>query len=201
MRTVLPDRLKLPLLCDPDRLAADLHGLKADAWIRHFIEQNYNGDWSIIPLRGAAGASHPVLAIYADPTTTAFENTAMLATCPYIQQLLASFRCPLHHVRLMRLTPGSAIKEHTDHDLRYEEGMVRIHIPVVTNHGVEFLLNRSRVVLEAGSAWYLRLSDPHSVINRGDTDRVHLVIDAPVNDWIESLLRKAAEASTPLAVV
>ncbi len=48
---------------------------------------------------------------------------------------------------------------------------------------------------------YLRLSDPHSVVNRGDTDRVHLVIDAPVNDWIESLLLEAAEASTQPAEV
>jgi hypothetical protein len=47
-------------------------------------------------------------------------------------------------------------------------------------------------VLEAGSCWYLRLADPHSVINGGDTDRVHMVIDATVNDWIADVLQKAA---------
>jgi hypothetical protein len=35
-----------------------------------------------------------------------------------------------------------------------------------------------------GEGWYLRLSDPHTVANRGDTDRVHLVIDARMNDWL-----------------
>jgi hypothetical protein len=92
----------------------------------------------------------------------------------------------------MRLGPGSVIKEHTDLELSFEEGTVRIHVPVVTNFEVDFRLNRERVVLEAGSAWYLRLSDPHSVANRGASERVHMVIDAQVNGWITNLLERAA---------
>ena len=73
-----------------------------------------------------------------------------------------------------------------------EEGTARIHIPVVTNADVEFYLNGARVVLEAGSAWYLRLSDRHSVYNKGATPRVHMVVDAAVNGWLRSLLETAA---------
>jgi hypothetical protein len=41
----------------------------------------------------------------------------------------------------------------------------------------------------------LRLSDPHSVANRGADARVHLVIDAVVDPWIEALFASAlAEA-------
>ena len=199
MRPLLPDRLKLPFAFDPDRLAGDLGRLATFDWIGHFVQQNFEGNWSVIPLRGSAGATHPVTMIYADPRATAFEDTPMLRACPYFQEVLATFTCPLHHVRLMRLTPGSVIKEHTDLDLGYEDGMVRIHVPVTTNPGVEFYLNRDRIVMDAGSAWYLRLSDPHSVINRGDADRVHLVIDTPVNDWIGSVLEQAARAVTPSA--
>ncbi len=94
----------------------------------------------------------------------------------------------------MRLTPGSRIKEHQDLELSVEEGTVRIHIPVATNSGVEFTLNRSRVVMAAGSAWYLRLSDPHSVANNGASDRVHMVIDAVANDWIRGVLAEVARA-------
>ena len=90
----------------------------------------------------------------------------------------------------MRLAPGSVIKEHRDHDLSFEQGMVRIHIPVVTNEGVDFRLNGLRCVMPAGSSWYLRLSDPHSVANRGADDRVHLVIDAGVNDWVAALFER-----------
>ena len=76
--------------------------------------------------------------------------------------------------------------------LSVEEGTVRLHIPVVTNPDVEFYLNGSRVLLEAGSAWYLRLSDPHRVHNNGDRDRIHMVVDTAVNDWLKGLLTIAA---------
>jgi hypothetical protein len=192
----LPDRLRLPFTFDPDLLARDLAGLSAVDWIGHFVRQNYDGDWSVIPLRGKAGATHPVMMIYSDPTCRDFADTPMLAACPYFQQVLANFAAPLQAVRLMRLTVGSVIKEHSDHDLSFEEGTVRIHVPVVTNPDVEFYLNRRRVVLEAGTSWYLRLSDPHSVVNRGTADRVHMVIDAEVNDWVRDVLAAAAASTS-----
>jgi hypothetical protein len=187
----LPDRLRLPFTFDAGQLARDLERVSAVGWIKHYVQQNYDGDWSVIALRGKAGATHPVMMIYSDPTCRDFADTPMLAACPYFRQVLDTFEAPLRAVRLMRLTAGSVIKEHTDHELSFEEGTVRIHVPVVTNADVEFYLNRSRVVLDAGSSWYLRLSDPHSVDNRGTTDRVHMVIDAQVNDWIAHVLRTA----------
>ena len=187
----LPDRLRLPFDFDPELLARDLHGLNAVDWIAHFVPQNYAGDWSVIPLRGQAGATHPVMLISSDPACRDFEDTPALVACPYFRQVLATFEAPLQMVRLMRLTAGSTINEHSDFELSFEEGTVRIHVPVLTNAEVEFFLNRRRVVLEAGSSWYLRLSDPHSVVNRGRTDRVHLVIDAVVNDWISRVLHQA----------
>ncbi len=187
-----PDRLRLPLAFDPERLAGDLANFGRTEWIEHFVKQNYDGDWSVIPLRGPAGATHPVRMIYSDPACTDFADTPMLAASPAFQDVLAPFDCPLHAVRLMRLTPGSVIKEHHDNDLSFEQGMVRIHIPVVTNEDVDFRLNGVRCVMPAGSAWYLRLSDPHSVANRGAADRVHLVIDAAVNGWVEALFERAA---------
>ena len=142
----------------------------------------------MIPLRGVAGARHPVTMIYADPTATAFEDTPMLGSCPYFREVLGAFACPVQAVRLMRLTPGSVIREHNDHDLDIESGMARIHIPITTNPDVTFELNRRRVEMAPGSAWYLRLSDPHRVANEGVADRVHLVADLVVNDWLTELL-------------
>jgi hypothetical protein len=188
----LPDRLRLPFSFDPNRLAADLEGLSAVAWTEHFVRQNYEGDWSVIPLRGKAGATHPITMIYADPSCREFEDTPMLAACPYYREVLATFKAPLHAVRLMRLTAGSVIKEHADYDLSFEDGTVRFHVPVMTNPYVEFYLNRERVVLEAGSCWYLRLADPHRIANKGGTDRVHMVIDAAANDWVAEVLQQAA---------
>ena len=189
-----PDRLRLPLEFEPLRLAADMANFGRAAWIAHFVQQNYDGDWSVIPLRGPAGASHPVQMIYSDPSRSDYADTPMLLGSPYFRKVLAALSCPLQAVRLMRLTPGSVIKEHRDHDIAYEEGTVRLHIPVTTNDGVDFRLNGRRCVMPAGSTWYLRLSDPHSVANRGTEDRVHLVIDAVVNDWLTALFERAASS-------
>jgi Aspartyl/Asparaginyl beta-hydroxylase len=187
-----PDRLELPLVFDPVRLAADMATLTA-GWTAHFVRQNYDGDWSVIALRAPAHARHPIQMIYADPFCADFTDTPALAASPYFQSVLAAFPCPLRAVRLMRLTPGSVIKEHDDPDLAFEDGTVRLHIPVVTNEGVDFRLNGVRCVMTAGSCWYLRLSDLHSVANRGPTDRIHMVIDATVNGWVAALFARAAE--------
>jgi len=198
-----PDRLRMPLRFDPALLARDLATLSAAAWVRHYVSQNYDGDWSVIALRAPAGETHPIRMINADPAARHFVDTPLLDACPYFRSVTQAFQTELRNVRLMRLTAGSVIKEHEDVDLSFEDGKVRLHIPVVTNDRVEFMLNRSRVVLEAGSCWYLRLSDPHSVANRGSEDRVHLVIDAEVNDWIGQLFQEAlaGAANSPPARV
>jgi hypothetical protein len=190
-----PDRLRLPLDFDPAGLASDMDAIASTGWISHFVTQNYEGDWSVLPLRAQAGARHPIQMIYSNPAATAFEDTPLLAEAPYFRAVLAGFACPLQAVRLMRLAPGSTIKEHRDHDLRFEDGTVRLHIPVVTNPAVDFRLNGVRCVMAAGTCWYLRLSDPHSVANRGPADRVHLVIDAGVNGWLTDLFDRAAALS------
>lgn len=187
----MTDRVKLPLNFDAQLLQEDIARFKTNDWIEHFVKQNYEGDWSVIPLRGPTGATHPVMMIYSDPTCKDFSDTPYLQELDYIPSVLNEFKCPLLAVRLMKLSPDSQIKEHTDHDLAFENGVVRIHIPIQTNNHVEFLLNGEAVDFNAGDCWYLKLNDPHSVNNIGNTDRIHLVIDALVNDWLSQLLHQA----------
>lgn len=189
-----PDRIRLPLLFDVERMRADLAAIDRD-WIDHLVRENYEGDWSVLPLRHARGATHPVMTIYADPAATEFVDGPLLARTPYLRALLALFRCPLQAVRLMRLTPGSVIKPHRDHDLAAEWGVARIHVPITTNPDVTFLLNDTPVAMRSGEAWYLRLADPHAVANRGSSDRVHLVIDALVDDWLAEQMSRGRDTA------
>lgn len=191
------DRLRLPLHFDAESMRRDLERLKADDWIPHFVRQNYEGEWDVLPLRAPAGARHAIETIYSDPSSEVFADTPLLERCRYFQDVLAAFQCPLQAVRLMRLTPGSAIRPHNDYDLATEYGRARLHIPVSTNRQVDFRLNGERVVMQEGECWYLRLSDMHSVVNGGTTDRVHLVIDALVNPWFESMLDAAERLDVP----
>lgn len=183
-----PDRVRLPMAFDPASLDADLAELEAATWTPHFVPRNHSGEWSAIPLRAPAGATHPILMLSAHPGVTAFADAPALRRAPALRALLDRLQCPLQTVRLMRLVPGASIHEHCDPGMSAEEGTVRLHVPIRTNAGTCFRLNRRRVAMRAGELWYLRLSDPHSVDNRGDTDRVHLVIDAVMNGWLAGQL-------------
>lgn len=189
----IADRIKLPLFFDPERMKADLKLLESEEWIAQFVPQNYSGEWSIIPLKGPRGATHPILMAYSDPSCEEFEETPFLHHCNYLKEVIDAFEANVQSVRLMKLTPGSRIKEHSDYDLDAESGMCRIHVPISTNPEVDFFLNGSKVCLKEGECWYLRLSDPHAVENNGTTDRVHIVMDIKSNDWLLNLLN----SSTP----
>lgn len=177
----VPDRIKLPITFDEALLLKDLAVLESDEWIDHFVKRNYEGDWTVLPLRGTKGAQHPIMSIYSAPGQTEYEDTALLSRCPFFQTVLRSLPFELYAVRLMALAPGSIIKPHHDNDLSIEDGFARFHIPIKTNPGVSFILNDQSVDMKAGECWYLRLSDTHSVKNEGDETRVHMVIDAPVS--------------------
>lgn len=184
----LPDRVKLPVRFDPERLARDLAVLASEDWIDHFLTDRYDGDWDVIPLRGPKSAIHPVMMIATTPGQKDFVDAPALGLCPYFREVIASFGAEARGVRLLRLTPGSTIKEHTDHEYTDDDGTLRLHIPVVTNPDVVFLLNGTRIVMEAGTVWVLRLADPHGVANNGREDRVHMIVDLVMNPALERYL-------------
>lgn len=182
--TLMIPVLKLPFLFDAELLNADLGQFVATEWTPHFNTYNYEGDWSGIALRSTEGAN---VQLYPDPNATAFVDTAMMARCSYIPAVLKTFECELETVRFLRLGAGANIRKHRDFKLGFEDGVARIHIPVKTNPRVEFYLDGDRVEMSAGEAWYLNFNLEHSVNNRSDEDRVHLVIDCIVNDWLSGL--------------
>jgi len=180
------DRVRLDLRFDAAALQRDLARLEPSDWVDHFVPQHFTGTWAVLPLRAPAGATHPVKMIYSDPGCDTYVDTPLLAKCPAFRHALSAFECPLRAVRLMKLTPGSDIKPHRDLDLDIEHGTARLHVVVATNPAVEFVLNDTRVFLREGECWYLKLSDTHAVANRGGTDRIHLVLDAVVNPWLQA---------------
>lgn len=175
--------LKLPFSFDPARLKADLARIAHAEWTPHFNKSYYEGEWSAVALRSVGGVAGQ---IYPDPTRKDFADTPVLARCPYIREVLAAFRCPLQSVRLLKLAAGASIREHKDYNLGYEDGEVRIHLPVQTSPLVEFYLAGARVLMNEGESWYVNFNLPHRVNNHGDTDRVHLVLDCVLDDWLRS---------------
>lgn len=179
--------LRLPFAFDPARLRADLARVRDDEWIPHQQKKHYDGRWSGAALRSLAGAADNLLVEARDGQR--FADTALHARCAYFPEVLAAFRCPIGAVRLLRLHAGSTIAEHVDHALDFDDGEVRIHIPIVTSDAVRFVLDGARLVMAPGECWYTNVNLPHSVANAGDTDRIHLVLDCVVDDWLCELFR------------
>jgi hypothetical protein len=185
--------LKLPLHFDPEAMQADVDSIPVEDWIEHYNQSDYEGDWRGIALRSIDGDSR---SLFAGNGTCAFHDTPALRRLPYLQRVLGAFRFPMGSVRLLVLRAGSLIREHSDPALSYEHGEVRLHIPIRTNPTLEFYLDGRRLVLSQGETWYMNLSLPHRVQNRGTVDRVHLVIDGKVNPWLQELFSRGIPVDT-----
>lgn len=186
----MPDRLRLPLQFDAAGLQADLARMTAEDWVPHFNTREFEGEWSGVAFRSVDGVERR---LYPDPAAQGrFADTPALERCPSVRQVLATFACPVQSARFLKLAARARIREHRDYRLGYADGEVRLHIPVTTHPGVAFFLAGQRVVMAEGECWYLDVNQPHRVENPGPTERVHLVVDCVVDDWLRALFARAA---------
>jgi aspartyl/asparaginyl beta-hydroxylase (cupin superfamily) len=167
--------------------------LSGEFWKQHYNTKHYDGDWSIIPLRAVNGSMENTFSIPPGANShIKYNDTILLEHCPQMKKAIDFFECEKTTVRLMKLEAGSVIKEHTDQEINFESGEARVHIPIFTNRQVEFYVEEERVVMQEGECWYLNLTLPHRVSNKGTEDRIHLVIDCLVNDWLKDLFANHA---------
>lgn len=145
----------------------------------------------MFPLRSIGGSADERLPFPLGTAPAEYAGTPLLALCPTIERLLTSLECPVMSARLLNLRRGAVIKPHRDAELAYENGTARIHLPIFTNPDVEFVIEDQRVVMEAGSCWYINANLEHRVANRGDSDRIHLVVDCGVDDWLRDRFQGA----------
>jgi mannose-6-phosphate isomerase-like protein (cupin superfamily) len=181
--------LALPFRFDPVRLRADLALIRPEEWMPHYNQNDFGGEWRGTALRSPTGQITNLLAPFT--AASCFVDTPLMSRCGYFREAVSAFLCPLKSVRLLSLAPGSFIREHTDNALVYEDGEMRIHIPVQTSEHVEFYVAGERLKLEEGQSYYVNVNLPHRITNRGSTERVHLIIDLEVNDWVHRMVSEA----------
>ncbi|HVK99015.1 MAG TPA: aspartyl/asparaginyl beta-hydroxylase domain-containing protein [Dongiaceae bacterium] len=161
---------------DVEKLKRDL-----DAAVQHFAPaaqrgSYHDGSWKGITLRNSTGDP-------SDPTafsTSKARNTPVLNLCPYFREVLESLGCPVNVARLLFLPPGKVIGEHTDAGVGFDAGLVRLHIPIITNERVRFTIGGHNVQWRPGEFWYGNFAQAHSLHNASDQVRVHLVLDCEV---------------------
>jgi aspartyl/asparaginyl beta-hydroxylase (cupin superfamily) len=177
---------KLPLAFDAESLKADLGRISVGEWKAHFNKGYYEGEWKALALRSTTGRANQIYRPPKDWREAA--DTLVLAKCPYFRRVLDEFKCTVLAARLLSLGAGSKIREHEDYFMGIEYGMIRIHVPVVTDERVEFFVGGRRLRMSEGETWYIDFGLPHSINNVSDKERVHLVIDCAVNGWVEEMI-------------
>jgi quercetin dioxygenase-like cupin family protein len=177
--------IQLPFRFDAQRIEQEVKSIAAQHWQLHYQTKHYTGGWSAISLRSVNGSTESI--VVSPLADVAYKDTVFLEQSDYLKEVLSVFNCPLKAVRLLKLDAGAVVKKHKDAELSYEYGEIRIHIPVVTNDQVEFYLDQERMLLKEGECWYMNFNLPHAIENKSDSARIHLVIDAVVNDWVKEL--------------
>jgi len=184
--------LELPFTFDVERLQSDLDCVKSSDWVKHPNVNAYNGSWLISSLTSISGSTRQIMAV----ENQDYFDTPLLKETTYIKSVIDTFKTKVEAVRFMNLSANSVIKEHTDKGSCFEDGLVRIHIPINTNKDVKFLLNGIITKMDIGKCYYIDANAPHSVVNSGNSQRVHLLIDCQVNDWIKYIFKQSGFIET-----
>ena len=133
----------------------------------------------------------------------------VLDDTPYFKEIFDSFETEITSFRLLRRNANSSYGLH--HDKAMGLGIKRFQIPIVTNNnswlcvtdydeieegwteensydmtsfGKRFEGHYKCYKLQVGIMNHFDVTKIHTMFNDGDTDRVTLLIDAKVNDWL-----------------
>ena len=92
---------------------------------------------------------------------------------------------------LVKLLPFKSIRPHTDGGWFIDTH--RIHIPIITDPDILFILDGKKFHLECGYAYEMNNLVEHSVVNPTAVGRVHLMVDIHPNTILNS-----ADSRSPL---
>jgi hypothetical protein len=89
-------------------------------------------------------------------------------------------------VEFINMKPNSRVRKHKDRsDLLYLSR--RFHIPIKTNEKVLFFSENESRHLKLGRAYELNNIKYHSVVNSGEENRIHLIVDVLPNEYLEGV--------------
>lgn len=188
--TTFQDRIKLPVTFDYSKLQAEYKALNLTGFTYY----------NVIPLRSPAHLVDTSLPFpppaddYADGSWTDWLDTEELKMSSYLSEVVNYFKAntKVTLVRMLRLAPKSTVDEHRDLTLglEVEKSVVRLTVPIFSNDEIQFFLNQTEVPLQLGECWYMRLTDPHKVVNNSEEERVNLTIDMIPNEWLVDLIKR-----------
>jgi len=117
----------------------------------------------------------PKVDISKEPGWKHFADTAV----PLMHQIIGNWYPPggtIIRAMFAKLLAGGRIIPHRDSHPSFGAGH-RIHVPIATNPRVRFMIDGQPAMLEVGHAYEINNQKVHSVMNKGDADRIHFIFD------------------------
>ena len=166
--------VRLPLRFDADRLAAEVAAVLESTWLPH--PQGFRGNSALLLICADGDPRNDSLVGHMRPAP-------VLDACPYLRQVLATFRSRLGRTRLMRIDAHEEVTPHTDRHY-YWRRHLRLHVPIVTDPSVQFACGGQHLHMAAGSCWTFDTWRSHHVQNPSGLRRIHLVADTTGSPWL-----------------
>jgi hypothetical protein len=163
--------------------------VKLDAWewdvshAVHELEAFLDDDWT----PRTAGVGWSDIRLVQDNGHGA-EIDPKLKRCPTLEAIADEFGGLLLDMSLARLEPGGRVSTHRDLSGGVAMGVARLHVALVTDPAVEFIVSGRTVHLGPGQVWLLDTTYPHSVENRSSRARIHLILDVRIDGSIAARL-------------
>lgn len=158
-----------------------------ESHIRNYIQHNWNSLWKDIPERKEWFAQEytDITLLYNLPDSLTevfgkFHIKEKLIEDMGLQTLFSTLTQEtgrrLGRAMLIKLPAKKSIASHIDRGYHLET-CDRIHLPVITDNNVKFIINETVYPMPAGVVARINNNIWHGVENNSEKDRVHLVMD------------------------
>ena len=163
---------------DMESLAAAILAQDDAAWNENVQRQN---DYEVheqtrsIVLLFAEVSDWPALEVSKQPGWDGLAETAV----PLMHQIIRNWYPPggtIIRAMAAKLLAGGRILPHRDSHPSFGAGH-RIHVPIITNPRVRFMIDGRPFQFEVGQAYEINNQKVHSVMNKGTVDRINFIFD------------------------
>lgn len=180
----LPGLLFRVLDVDVSELREEVNKLTESEWIDWELRQNRYKVHSTTQ-------SYPFYFSEYGETAKAYNIDTRLweLTKPIIEELEHWYNRRAEVILLVKLLPFKSIRPHTDGGWFVHTH--RIHIPIITDPDILFIVDAKKFHLECGYAYEMNNVVEHGVQNPTDIGRVHLMVDILPNEVLNPAVLKS----------
>lgn len=172
----LEEKLRTLGPVDHAAMKAAMLGAPAQEWLEEQLrQQSYD----------VHAATHSIILLFAEgwPDINISRHNGWarysVVAMPVMQQIIRRHYSPqgtIIRAMFAKLLAGKSIDEHFDDHPTFTVGH-RIHVPLVTNEKVRFVIDGADYNLKEGVAYEVSNLDFHYVANPSEMDRVHFIFD------------------------